>query len=100
MVVAKALAWKGPSGWYSQTWISRALQSFSSTKPKIMVSASAREMGRPMALGVPTTAPISSSMSSLRQGAKIGASLSGGLIWPSGRWISVPSTTTVLARPL
>ena len=31
IVVAVALAWNGPSGWYSQAWMSRADQSFRST---------------------------------------------------------------------
>ena len=31
MDVANALAWKGPSGWYSQAWMSRADQSLRST---------------------------------------------------------------------
>ena len=55
--------------------------------------------GSPIVLGVPTTKPSSSSMSSLWVGPKVGASASGGLRWPLGRVISVPLTTTVPARP-
>ncbi len=98
--VANALAWNGPSGWYSHAWMSRADQSLSSTKPKIIRSASATVIGRPISEGVPTTAPISSSMSSRRQGPEVGASASGALVWPSGRRTGVPEATTVEARPL
>ena len=39
MVVAKFLAPKGPSGTYSNFWMSRALQSLHNTKPKMRSAA-------------------------------------------------------------
>jgi hypothetical protein len=39
MVVAKFLAPNGPSGTYSNFWMSRALQSLHSTKPKMRSAA-------------------------------------------------------------
>ena len=60
-VVAKFLARKGPSGWYSQAWMSRADQSLSRASPKTCPSASAIGTGSPSALPVPTQMPISSS---------------------------------------
>jgi hypothetical protein len=53
IVVAKFLARNGPSGWYSQAWMSRADQSFSSTAPKTCSGAMAWPLGR--IRGVPET---------------------------------------------
>jgi hypothetical protein len=61
MVVAKFLARNGPSGWYSQVWISRADQSLSSTMPNQSSSACSMSMGWPGGLPAPTNTPSSSS---------------------------------------
>jgi hypothetical protein len=98
--VANALAWNGPSGTYSHCWMSRALQSFNSTKPKIISSACASLSISPIGDGCPITTPISSSKSSRLQGPKLGASAFGGFSCPRGRRTLVPLTTTVEARPL
>src|SRR5882757_8747651 len=98
--VANALAWNGPSGTYSHCWISRALQSLSSTKPKIIASACCSVSISPIFDGCPTTKPISSSKSSRLQAPKLGTSAVGGFNCPRGRRTLVPLTTTVEARPL
>ena len=53
----------GPSGTYSQAWMSRADQSLKSTTPKMCRSASSTAMGSPARTPVPTTKPSSASMS-------------------------------------
>ena len=79
--VAKLLPRNGPSGTYSQAWMSRALQSLTSTIRR-------RGRGTPLpsplssVLGTPTTKPSSSSMSSRRDGPTTAVG-SGGLDWPS-----------------
>src|SRR5581483_9899043 len=45
--VAKDLPRNGPSGWYSQAWMSRALQSLTSTTPKTWSANSATGTGSP-----------------------------------------------------
>ena len=60
-VVAKFFARKGPSGWYSQDWMSRADQSFSSTTPNTCSIARAIGIGLPSALPGPTMNPSSTS---------------------------------------
>ena len=97
--VANDLARNGPSGRYSQAWMSRALQSLTSTTPKMWSSAASTATGSPGALGTPTTKPSSSSMSRRALGPKTGASSPGSRRWPLGRRIGVPLTTTVPARP-
>mmetsp|Transcript_14436 Transcript_14436/g.36804 ORF Transcript_14436/g.36804 Transcript_14436/m.36804 type:complete len:204 (-) Transcript_14436:524-1135(-) len=99
IVVQKFLAPKGPRGTYSHFWISRALQSFMSTTPKILSSASSMEMGSPCLLPVPTKKPISSSKSRSLQGVYLGASSVSALVWPEGRGKLWPDTTTEEARP-
>jgi len=47
IVVAKFLAPKGPSGTYSNFWMSRALQSLHSTKPKMCSAARSIVSGVP-----------------------------------------------------
>ena len=56
--VPNALAWNGPSGTYSHCWMSRALQSFRITKPKIMSSACFSLSISPIVDGWPTTTPV------------------------------------------
>ena len=97
--VANDLPRKGPSGWYSHAWMSRALQSLTSTTPKTWSRKAEAGTGSPSVLPTPTTKPSSSSMSSLRLGPKRGASSEGDFDWPHGRTIGVPLTTTVPARP-
>jgi hypothetical protein len=60
-VLAKFFDRKGPSGWYSQPWMSRALQSLNSAIPKTWSSALAMGTGTPAALPVPMKTPSSSS---------------------------------------
>ena len=62
--VAKDLPRKGPSGTYSQAWMSRADQSLRPTTPKVWRAKSAVPTLSPMAVGTPTTKPSSASMSS------------------------------------
>ncbi len=50
IVVAKFFARNGPSGWYSQAWMSRADQSFTRQKPKICSSARSIGTGSPSGL--------------------------------------------------
>ena len=45
---------KGPSGWYSQAWMSRALQSLSRPTPNRCSSAAAIGIDVPSELGLPT----------------------------------------------
>ncbi len=93
-VVANDLPRNGPSGWYSQAWMSRADQSLTSTTPKTCPGASATLTGRPGADPRPTTKPSSSSTSSRSLGpTRPGPS------GPCGRRTGVPDTTTVPARP-
>jgi hypothetical protein len=96
-VVANDLPRNGPSGWYSQAWMSRADQSFTSATPNTCSGASATGTGRPWVDGVPTTMPTSSSMSSRRLGPKVTSSPTRRC--PAGRGTGVPDTTTVPARP-
>jgi hypothetical protein len=51
--VAKLLPRKGPRGWYSQDWMSRADQSLRRERPKRWAGASAMGMGVPRGLPVP-----------------------------------------------
>ena len=97
--VAKLFPRNGPSGTYSQAWMSRALQSLTRTTPKTCSRNADVGTGSPSVLGTPTTKPSSSSMSRRRDGPKLGASASGAFAWPCGRRTGVPLTTTVPARP-
>ncbi len=98
-LVANDLPRNGPSGTYSQAWMSRALQSLSSTTPNTCSSKSSTPTREPSADGVPTTKPTSASMSSRMLGPKAGWGSAGVLRCPVGRTTSVPLTTTVPARP-
>ena len=98
-LVAKDLPRNGPSGTYSQAWMSRALQSLSSVTPKRWSRASPTETRSPTAVAPPTTKPSSASMSSRTLGPNEGAVSDGALRWPWGRTTSVPETTTVPERP-
>ena len=98
IVVANDLARNGPSGRDSNAWMSRALQSISSTTPNTCAAKSSIGTGRPGAEPVPTTKPSSASKSSLRVGVRSGRPCPGA-IWPCGRATGVPLTTTVPARP-
>src|SRR5918999_227814 len=70
--VANDLPRNGPSGWYSQAWMSRADQSLTSTAPNTWSSARPTGTGSPSLLGTPITKPASSSMSSRSLGPKVG----------------------------
>ena len=98
--VAKDLPRNGPSGTYSQAWMSRALQSLSSTTPKMWsLRVADRDTDVPSWLGWPTTKPTSHSMSSSQARSEAGDSVGAGRRCPLGRTTSVPLTTTVPARP-
>ena len=97
--VANDFPRNGPSGWYSQAWMSRALQSLTSSTPKTWSRKADAGTGSPWRLPAPTTKPSSSSMSSRRLGPWRGVSSSGDLTCPDGRTTGVPLTTTVPARP-
>ena len=84
----------GPSGRVSNDWMSRALQSLSSTTPKTCSRQSAAPTGSPSGDGVPTTKPTSASMSSRSLGP-----YRPGPRMPRGRRTGVPETTTVPDRP-
>ena len=60
-VEAKFLARKGPRGWYSHAWMSRADQSFKRQKPATCAVARSIGMGSPSALPGPIHTPSSSS---------------------------------------
>ena len=62
--VANDLPRNGPSGTYSQAWMSRADQSLSPTTPKTWSANASTATGSPWADGAPTTKPSSASMSS------------------------------------
>src|SRR5438270_1797773 len=55
--VANDLPRNGPSGWYSHAWMSRALQSLSSTSPKTWSAKASTGTGSPSAEPTPTTKP-------------------------------------------
>src|SRR5438045_7674294 len=78
MLVQKFFAKNGPSGWYSQAWMSRALQSFIKTKPKMWSIARSIDTGWPNELPGPIKNAISSSKSKLLVGPNTGAGASGG----------------------
>ena len=61
MVLLKFLARNGPSGWYSQVWMSRADQSLRRQRPKRRAPACSMGTGSPCALPRPTKKPTSSS---------------------------------------
>src|ERR1700730_14366035 len=61
MLVQKFFARNGPSGWYSQAWMSRALQSFIKTKPKMCSTARSIGTGWPNELDGPIKNAISNS---------------------------------------
>src|SRR4051812_36988258 len=61
IVVAKLLARKGPRGWYSHDWMSRADQSLTRQMPKMWSSASAIGIGELSSLPRPTKKPTSAS---------------------------------------
>src|SRR5216684_6949504 len=70
MVVAKDLPRKGPSGTYSQLWMSRADQSFSRHTPKTCSAKAVVGTGYPGREPAPITTPSSASKSSRRDGPK------------------------------
>ena len=61
MVVQKLLPRNGPSGWYSQPWMSRADQSFSKQYPAMCSAACPIGMLVPGALPGPIQTPSSNS---------------------------------------
>ena len=101
IVVAKFFARNGPSGWYSQAWMSRADQSFSRQKPAMWSAASAigdrraqgdcpgrsRRRARARSRGVAARAE--------RRARRRSA----GLRWPLGRRTVVPDTPIDELRP-
>ena len=98
--VANDLPRNGPSGTYSKRWMSRALQSLTSTNPKMCSRAALVSIEVPSTLPVPVTKPSSSSMSSRSVGPNRGAPpASAGGSWPRGRRTGVPETTTELGAP-
>ena len=98
----KFLPLKGPRGTYYQAWMSRADQSFMSTKPNIDCSASFIGTGLPMGLLLQSKQPSSNSISRRREGPNVGifgSAVGSSRSWPLGRRMGVPETTTVDARP-
>ena len=97
--MAKDFPRNGPSGWYSQAWMSRALQSLRSTTPKTW-SATA-EAG--------TVVPISLALSHHEADLELDVEPLGGAghdagrraagADPAGLVTGVPLTTIVPARP-
>lgn len=75
------------------------LQSFITTMPKMWLWASFTLIGCPSVFPPPTKNAISNSKSIRRHGPKTGGSSSLGRVWPLGRWMGVPDTTTLEARP-
>ena len=100
--VANDLPRNGPSGTYSQRWMSRALQSLTSTKPKMCSRASRRRRSRvPSALPGPgDEAQLELDVEPLgRPEARRAAGLGGRELAAAGGARGVPETTTELARP-
>lgn len=115
MDVPKFLPLKGPNGFISRPWISRAdhelvkdfldtrkfddepLQSFTITNPKMWSSAFAILRGWFRGRGLPMIAPNSSSKSSAFEGPK--TTPSGPRYCPRGLSMGVPETTILDARP-
>ena len=95
--VANDLPKKGPSGWDSHAWMSRADQSLTSATPK--TCSATFDVDTREATGPPQTNPTSASTSSRVLGPKVGAGSAGALRCPHGRTTVVPDTTTVPARP-
>src|SRR5438094_687525 len=92
--VAKDFPRKGPSGWLSHVWMSRALQSLTSMKPNACCANSPAATGWPCVEPTPTTKPTSASKSSRRVGPKAGSAPPVGWSSPRGRITGVPETTT------
>src|SRR5690606_32824797 len=87
---AKFFARNGPSGTYSQVWISRALQSLNRTRPKIYSSASSIGIGSPRELPSVVINAISSSQSSLLEGPITGSLAAAGKVCPCGLCTGIP----------
>src|SRR5207248_5328470 len=83
--VANDFPRNGPSGWYSQAWMSRADQSLTRHTPNTCCSKSEVDTCVPKVDGVPTTKPTSASMSSRCDGPNDGSAAFRGLRWPDGR---------------
>ncbi len=66
--MANDLPRNGPSGTYSQAWMSRADQSLSRVRPKTWSANASVPTRSPSRVGAPTTKPSSASMSSRRAG--------------------------------
>src|ERR1022692_4839190 len=124
-VVPKDLLRNGPSGTYSQDWMSRADQSLTRHTPNTCSVNLLAGTGSPGWLGTPTTKPSSASKSSRADGPNPGPpdgpnpgpppdgpappdpgpsapdspAPPDGLDWPHGRRTGVPETITVPARP-
>ena len=89
----------GPSGWYSQAWMSRADQSFTSTMPNTWSSARSTGTGSPIVLGVPITKPGLELYVEPPAWTEAHRAVLGPWRWPLGRRTGVPLGTTVPARP-
>ena len=95
--VAKDLPRNGPSGTYSQAWMSRADQSLRPTTPNTWSANASVGTLSPSAVPVPITNPSSASMSSRVLGPNTGPSSP--FRCPLGRMTGVPLGTTVPPRP-
>ena len=96
--VAKDFPRNGPSGTYSQAWMSRADQSFTSTAPN---TCSVKSSGLTGCAQLGADADHEADLG-LDVEARARAELDGSsfdLRWPRGRTIGVPEGTTVPARP-
>ena len=83
--MANDLPRNGPSGTYSQAWMSRADQSLRTTTPKRCSATPRRPRPATRArVAPPTTKPSSASMSRRTLGPKTGAGSVGALRWPAG----------------
>jgi hypothetical protein len=98
--VAKDFARNGPSGWLSQTWMSRALQSLTSMKPNVCSANSPAVTRWPGQNRPHDEADLRLEVEPPRR-AEAGSSwpVPSGRSWPQGRVTGVPETTTDPARP-
>ena len=100
IVDAKLFPKKGPSGTYSQAWMSLADQSLNWTNPKIYSSASSIGILSPRLLEAVVIKAISNSKSNNLEGPKPGVfDPSDGLVCPKGLLIFVPEGIMEELRP-
>ena len=98
--VANDLPRNGPSGWYSHAWMSRALQSLTSTTPNTWSrNAAASHRLAQRAPDADDEAELELDVQAAARAEARSVGPRAPFDWPQGRTIGVPLTTTVPARP-